>query len=87
MIKIDVEEYEFNVIQGSIEVIRNIRPIFFIELIDVNLKENNNSAEQLVRFFEDYNYQIFRADNNMPVTSKNNLNGCHYGIFCYPIIS
>jgi FkbM family methyltransferase len=86
LIKIDVEGYEFNVIQGSIDIIRNMRPIFFIELLDANLKEHNNSAEQLVRFFEDYNYQVFRADNNMPVTSKDNLNGCHYDVFCYPPI-
>ena len=86
LIKIDVEGYEFNVIQGGIEVLKKMRPIFFVELVDRNLRENNTSEEQLVRFFENYNYQVFRADNNMPVTSKDNLNACHYDIICHRTI-
>lgn len=63
LIKIDVEGYEYNVLQGGKETIMKHRPALFIELDDNNLKEQGNNAKQLVDFVLQLEYKIINATN------------------------
>ena len=80
-IKIDVEGFEFAVLKGGAETIIQSKPVMFIELDDNNLKENNSCAEEIIELLRSFGYnRIYRADNLMPIISRQEFSGCHYGI-------
>ena len=84
LIKIDVEGFEYNVLKGAEKTIYKFKPKFFIELDDVNLKQQNASAKMLVEFLINKEYSITNADDNSKVTEKNNFDRCHFDIICIP---
>ena len=51
LIKIDVEGHEFQVLEGAKEIIKNSRPIIFIEVF-------KNKLDQLTKWAEQNNYKI-----------------------------
>jgi FkbM family methyltransferase len=84
-IKIDVEGFEHNVLNGADRVIETFRPIFFIELIDSNLKENGSSAISLVgKLIEKDNYKVFEAQRMHPIETTSDLNNCRLDIIAIP---
>lgn len=84
LIKIDVEGFEFNVLKGAEITISKYYPVFFIELDDVNLKQQNASAKMLVEYLIHKGYTITNADDKSIVTEENNFEKCHYDIICIP---
>lgn len=82
LIKIDVEGFEFNVLKGAEEILEKLHPVLFIELDDVNLKQQDASAQILIKFLMEKGYVITNAYNNENVTEKNNFENCHYDIIC-----
>ena len=80
-IKIDVEGFEFNVLQGGRKTLQEQRPVLFIELDDNNLRENNSSAFELINLLFSYGYQtIYRADTYVPVSVNTDFTSCHFDI-------
>lgn len=84
LIKIDVEGFEFNVLKGAENTISKYGPVLFIELDDVNLKQQKASAKMLVKFLADKGYKITNAEDDSSVTENNNFEECHYDIICIP---
>jgi FkbM family methyltransferase len=84
LIKIDVEGFESHVLRGATKTLKEFRPTLFIELDDLNLREQGDSAADLVRFLEGFSYRIFRAGTQKELTSKSNFENCHYDIICFP---
>ena len=84
LIKIDVEGYEFNVLKGGLNTLQKFKPILFIEVDDNNLKLQYASASELIAFLEQLNYNIFNAETNEIVSSKNNFFNCHFDIISMP---
>ena len=82
LIKIDVEGYEFKVLQGAEQSLLRYRPILFIELDDENLKAQNDSAELLISFLKKIGYTIYRADNKQEVKLNSEFGNCHFDIVC-----
>lgn len=79
-IKIDVEGFEYSVLQGGKEIIKS-KPMLFLELDDNNLKENNKSAKELIDLLLSFGYkEFYRADNSMPITTHDEFYNCHYDI-------
>lgn len=58
VLKIDVEGFEINVLRGAEYVIRKWKPILFVELAEVNQKQQGYSARQLVEFIEGLKYTV-----------------------------
>jgi FkbM family methyltransferase len=48
VIKIDCEGYEVNILEGALNVLRNQRPLLFIEVHPSMLKNFNNSPEEIL---------------------------------------
>jgi FkbM family methyltransferase len=61
LIKIDVEGYEWNVLQGAEGSIQKFRPILFIELIEKNLRHYGHSSETVVKWVQGQGYHIVDA--------------------------
>lgn len=83
LMKIDVEGYEFNVLQGAKKSIEKYRPMLFIELDDEYLKKNNGSALQIVQFLLDLDYKIYHAETDESLDEKHNFDRCHFDLFAY----
>ncbi len=62
LIKIDVEGYEFKVLQGATEVIATHRPRICIELNEPCLIDTGTSSEEIFSFFKKRNYQMYALD-------------------------
>ncbi len=83
-IKIDVEGYEFNVLVGGKETILKHKPALFIELDDNNLREQGNTAKELIELIIHLQYKIMNAANGSVVDEHTNFANCHFDILCTP---
>ena len=74
IIVIDVEGYEFQVLNGAIETIRKFKPIIISELDDKLLKNLNSNSSQILELLKMNGYSITDAENsklNFPFTGGN----------------
>lgn len=79
-IKIDVEGFELNVLQGATESLKKFSPRLFIELDDENLKLQGQSAKELVVFLNEMGYCTYQSITKQTVNPKDNFANCHYDI-------
>jgi len=63
LIKVDVEGFETNVLKGASETCRKFRPNLFVEVDDVNLKNQGSSAIELIALITSYGYQISKIES------------------------
>lgn len=56
LLKIDVDGFDYRVLQGSKKLISIHKPIVFIELGEIDLQKNNNSIEDIINFFSELEY-------------------------------
>lgn len=81
LIKIDVEGYELQVLRGAEKMLRKHRPALFIEVDENNLRDQGDSAEELVRFIMKVGYrEIVRADDDSQVSATTKFDNCHFDI-------
>lgn len=79
--KIDVEGFEYAVLEGGQNIIKSCKPLIFLELDDSNLRDNNRSARELLILLEGMGYTCFkRADNSTPITADMDLRNCHFDL-------
>jgi FkbM family methyltransferase len=55
-IKIDTEGYEYYILQGGIQTLKQYRPIIQLEWSEINMKQANVVPQMLLDFFRDLNY-------------------------------
>ena len=84
LIKVDVEGFEFKVLQGAENSIARFKPKLFIELCHSNLAQQGDSAVDLVRWLEDRNYQLRDALTGAPVSSADPLDDKFCDVICWP---
>jgi FkbM family methyltransferase len=82
-IKIDVEGYEFKILKGALNTIKTNKPILFIEIDDLNLKEQHTSPKEVFNFLKDLNYSIQEATTLKPVAIEKDHTGVHFDIICF----
>jgi len=83
-IKIDVEGFEYKVLNGAMETITKHRPLLFIELDDNNLREQGNNAKELIQSLIPLHYTIVNAATGSGVDVNTNYTDCHFDILCTP---
>mgnify|MGYP000259317266 CR=1 FL=1 len=87
-IKIDVDGFDFKVLQGAKNIIAKYMPIVFIELGEKDLNKNGDSVKDIIKFFDDLNYSGVLESGQAISTSKalvDTLEGITHtnGIFSY----
>jgi FkbM family methyltransferase len=55
-IKIDTEGYEYYILQGGVQTLKQYRPIIQLEWSEINMKQANVLPQMLLDFFRDLNY-------------------------------
>jgi FkbM family methyltransferase len=81
-IKIDVEGFEKKILNGSKELLTTFKPVLFIELDDNYLRDQGDSAKELIELLEGYNYSISIAGKEQKINSSFKFNDCHFDILC-----
>lgn len=82
-IKIDVEGFEMEVLKSASSILKNFKPVLFIELDDNNLKAQNSSALQLIKYLIGLDYVIYNAkDHKRMQDADHDYSGCHIDIIC-----
>jgi FkbM family methyltransferase len=83
-IKIDVEGFEYKVLQGAISTLTRMRPVMMIEVNDRNLKQQNSSRQELFSFLKDLNYKAFDAETMKEIDLTGDYPLPHFDILCFP---
>ena len=58
-IKIDVEGYEYPVLEGALNTLTKFRPVVMFELNELTLTLSDKSEDDYLRFAQDNNYDVF----------------------------
>jgi|688.fasta_scaffold75097_2 FkbM family methyltransferase len=56
LIKIDVQGFEFEVLQGAFKTLKNLKPLLIIEIDEFILQSRNKSGFELISFLENIGY-------------------------------
>jgi len=71
LIKIDTDGHELRVLNGSREILKNIRPYVIFECGQYVLKENHVFFSEFESLFNDLNYKLYDLSTNKLVTLQN----------------
>lgn len=69
LIKLDVDGYECDVLNGAANTLKNLRPKVIIEIAPYVLQEHGHSVDDLLSIFERYGYQLFDEKNFRPISA------------------
>lgn len=58
-IKIDVEGYEYSVLEGATDTLLSFQPIVMFELNEMTLALSNRTADEYLRFAKNHGYHVF----------------------------
>ena len=58
-IKIDVEGYEYNVLEGGKEILTSFKPLIIFELNEMTLKLSGRSPQEYIDFAKNLNYDVY----------------------------
>ena len=72
LVKLDVDGFECDVLRGATSMLRDMRPIFVMELAPYVLEERGASLEQFVSYFIPNGYAFFdeRTQRRLPSDAK-----------------
>lgn len=70
VIKIDVQGYESNVINGALKTIEKHRPYIFIEIEEICLNKFGSSEQELIEMIENLGYVVKRFHVGIPYSSS-----------------
>lgn len=72
LVKLDVDGYECDVLEGATSLLRETRPIFVMELAPYVLEERGTSLDQLLSYFLPNGYAFYdeRTQKRLPSTAR-----------------
>jgi FkbM family methyltransferase len=69
VVKLDVDGFECDVLRGATRLLRDVRPIFVMELSPYVLEEHGTSLEQLLSYFVPNGYVFYDERTGKPLPS------------------
>lgn len=86
VIKVDVEGAELNVLLGGIKTICHHRPHILMEVNHDHLSRANCSAQEIITFWQDLDYELFKIGNSAELTPIRSLCDLdqHQNLYCRP---
>lgn len=80
-IKIDVEGFEYAVLNGARQLLHKYFPVMVIEIDDNNLRTNGSSAEEVIKLLYSIGYDyIMTSDKKSVVVPSGNFSNCHFDV-------
>jgi len=73
VIKVDVEGAEMNVLMGMKQILRNHKPILFLEVHPSILRDFNTSISEILSLLMELNYNVFEIENMRNQESEGQL--------------
>jgi hypothetical protein len=72
LVKLDVDGFECDVLQGATSLLRELRPIFVMELAPYVLEERGTSLDQLLSYFIPNQYVFYheRTKKRLPSAAR-----------------
>jgi FkbM family methyltransferase len=70
LVKLDVDGFECDVLRGATSMLRDMRPIFVMELAPYVLEERGASLDQLVSYFIPNGYRFYDERTQKPLPSN-----------------
>jgi FkbM family methyltransferase len=70
LVKLDVDGFECDVLSGATTLLREVRPIFVMELAPYGLQERGTSLEQLLSYFVPNGYAFYDERTNKRLPSS-----------------
>ncbi|MDC6477978.1 FkbM family methyltransferase, partial [Candidatus Pelagibacter sp.] len=64
ILKIDVDGFEMDVLNSSVQTLKRLNPIIFIEYAPYSFVEHGSSVNEFYRFIKRFNYQMFDLNLN-----------------------
>jgi FkbM family methyltransferase len=84
-IKIDVEGFESNVLNGAPETIKKYKPILFVEVVDDYLKTKGSSAGALIQQIRSFGYDVKNAEDSSEIGPNHRMEDLRLDILCHPV--
>ncbi|MFL5763459.1 MAG: FkbM family methyltransferase [Bacteroidia bacterium] len=84
LVKIDVEGYEMNVLNGMTKILQRQRPLLYLEIDDNNLKKQGHSAQEMIDLLHRLNYEILEVSAYKTITVPADIPHSCRDIFCRP---
>jgi FkbM family methyltransferase len=81
-IKIDVEGFEFDVLKGMNNLLKNKKPEMFIEIHGATFKEKESNIFNIVKLLKNYDYFIKHVVTNETITTTNTNIAREGHIYC-----
>lgn len=81
-IKMDVEGFEINVIKGGMEILKRLKPMFYIEVNDSTLKRQGQTPEQLLALLKEIGYKIESFPDKKLLENMNDFTNCYFDVLC-----
>jgi hypothetical protein len=85
LIKIDVEGYEYEVLEGMGKLIPEYKPAFCIELHGVDLTMVKEIEGNIFRLLTSYGYRLFQIESRQKVSSELEPPGGHIFAVALPL--
>lgn len=79
-VKIDVEGYELNVLNGMTETIARKKPNIFIELHGVGVQQKRENVKNVINFLSEVGYAIYHVESGREVGLNEDITEGH--IYC-----
>jgi FkbM family methyltransferase len=70
LVKLDVDGFECDVLRGATALLRDVRPIFVMELAPYVLEERGTSLQEFVSFFAPNGYSFYDERTHKPLPSS-----------------
>jgi FkbM family methyltransferase len=72
LVKLDVDGYECDVLRGATAMLRDMRPVFVMELAPYSLEERGSSLDELLSYFvpNGYSFHTLLSRRRLPSTAR-----------------